>query len=242
MWGYTNPVIDSNNPDPAALALPGGGYLAVATSNYATNSAAEDAFPIYHSADLVDWELRGHVFPAGAWPAYCDRNMWAPEIHRVNGRCGPVPAPSPRTATVSVQVPGLLLLQRPQQPPLGGRGRGGGGSLRLVRGPAGGAAHLPQRGAAQQPGSTDTECGHHVQDSIAGPIDQHYFKDPLSGKDYLIWKTDELVLPFNPSVVYIQELAESGTAFAEGSVKTKILQTDRLMFQLLRNYSAMTEP
>ena len=87
VWGYTNPVIDSNNPDPAALALPGGGYLAVATSNYATNSAAEDAFPIYHSANLVDWELRGHVFPAGAWPAYCDRNMWAPEIHRVNGRC-----------------------------------------------------------------------------------------------------------------------------------------------------------
>ena len=85
-------------------------------------------------------------------------------------------------------------------------------------------------------------CGHHVQDSIAGPIDQHYFKDPLSGKDYLIWKTDELVLPFNPSVVYIQELAESGTAFAEGSVKTKILQTDRLMFQLLRNYLAMTDP
>ena len=94
----------------------------------------------------------------------------------------------------------------------------------------------------QPAASTDTECGHHVQDSIAGPIDQHYFKDPLSGKDYLIWKTDELVLPFNPSVVYIQELAESGTAFAEGSVKTKILQTDRLMFQLLRNYSAMTDP
>ena len=87
---------------------------------------------------------------------------------------------------------------------------------------------VPHPASSQQPGSADTECGH-VQDSIAGPIDQHYFKDPLSGKDYLIWKTDELVLPFNPSVVYIQELAESGTAFAEGSVKTKILQTDRLM-------------
>ena len=161
---------------------------------------------------------------------------------------GAAPCPPPARALplplCLLQVPGLLLLQRPQQPPLGGRGRGGGGSLRLVRGPAGGPAHLPQRGAAgsQQPGSTDTECCHHVQDSIAGPIDQHYFKDPLSGKDYLIWKTDELVLPFNPSVVYIQELAESGTAFAEGSVKTKILQTDRLMFQLLRNYSAMTDP
>ena len=65
------------------------------------------------------------------------------------------------------------------------------------------------------------------KDSLAGPIDQHYFKDPNSGKDYLIWKTDELVLPFSPSVVYIQEMEESGTAFKNGSSKTKILETDR---------------
>ena len=240
MWGYTNPVIDSNNPDPAALALPGGGYLAVATSNYATNSAAEDAFPIYHSANLVDWELRGHVFPAGAWPAYCDRNMWAPEIHRVNGRCGPALAPSPRTVSAAGTWP-----TSPAAPPTAATRwawpwRGRIPSARTWT--RWGSRSSSTTRCSWQPGSTDTECGHHVQDSIAGPIDQHYFKDPLSGKDYLIWKTDELVLPFNPSVVYIQELAESGTAFAEGSVKTKILQTDRLMFQLSRNYSAMTDP
>ena len=84
--GYTNPVIDSNNPDPSAIALPDGGYLAVATSNHASVSSGEDAFPIYYSDDLVDWELKGHVFPSGLWPGYCDRNMWAPEIHHVNGR------------------------------------------------------------------------------------------------------------------------------------------------------------
>ena len=219
-------MIDSNNPDPAVLALPGGGYLAVATSNYATNSAAEDAFPIYHSANLVDWELRGHVFPAGAWPAYCDRNMWAPEIHRVNGRCDPALAPRPDRVCAAGTSP-----TSPAAPPTAAtrwawpwRGR----IPSACTWTRWGSRSSSTTRCSSQPAasSADTECGH-VQDSIAGPIDQHYFKDPLSGKDYLIWKTDELVLPFNPSVVYIQELAESGTAFAEGSVKTKILQTDR---------------
>ena len=79
-------MIDSNNPDPSAIALPDGGYLAVATSNHANEPDNQDAFPIYYSDDLVTWELRGHVFPAGTWPVYCDRNMWAPEIHYVNDR------------------------------------------------------------------------------------------------------------------------------------------------------------
>ena len=83
---YINPVIDSNNPDPSVIALTEGGYLAVATSDHVTNPATEDAFPIYYSDNLVDWELTGHVFPAGGWPQFCDRNMWAPEIHNVNGR------------------------------------------------------------------------------------------------------------------------------------------------------------
>ena len=52
-------MIDSNNPDPAVLSLPDGGYLAVATSNHATDSATQDAFPIYFSDDLVHWELQG---------------------------------------------------------------------------------------------------------------------------------------------------------------------------------------
>ena len=84
--GYINPVIDSNNPDPSAIALPEGGYLAVATSNQASDSSVEAAFPIYYSENLVDWQVRGNVFPPGLWPQYCDRNMWAPEIHHVNGR------------------------------------------------------------------------------------------------------------------------------------------------------------
>ena len=66
----------------------------------------------------------------------------------------------------------------------------------------------------------------YLQDSVVGPIDQHYFKDPSTGKDYLIWKTDKL-LPFNPSDVFIQELDPSGISFTVGSTKTMILQSDR---------------
>ena len=51
-------MIDSNNPDPSVIALPSGGYLAVATSNYATDKYTEPAFPIYFSDNLVDWELQ----------------------------------------------------------------------------------------------------------------------------------------------------------------------------------------
>ena len=67
---------------------------------------------------------------------------------------------------------------------------------------------------------------YHNEDSVAGPIDQHYFKDPRTGQDYLIWKTDQLV-NFSPSIAFIQEIEQDGTAFKDSSTKTKILETDR---------------
>ena len=33
----------------------------------------------------VNWIPKGHVFPAGSWPDWAVENMWAPEIHFVNG-------------------------------------------------------------------------------------------------------------------------------------------------------------
>ena len=33
----------------------------------------------------MNWIPKGHVFPAGAWPDWAFENMWAPEIHFVNG-------------------------------------------------------------------------------------------------------------------------------------------------------------
>ena len=78
---YTNPVVDANFPDPGVLALPGKGYAVVVSSG-----EEPDAFPLAYSLDLVQWEHMGHVFPAGSWPVWAATNMWAPEIHLVNGR------------------------------------------------------------------------------------------------------------------------------------------------------------
>ena len=56
---YTNPVIDSDNPDPAALALPTGGFIVVTTHG---TWASDDAFSIYFSTDLVNWQHQGYIF------------------------------------------------------------------------------------------------------------------------------------------------------------------------------------
>ena len=74
--GYTNPVIDSDNPDPGVLYIPESDlYLAVTTHG-------EDgaSFPLLTSADLVTWEHQGWVFPPGSRPEYCASSMW---------ECGP---------------------------------------------------------------------------------------------------------------------------------------------------------
>ena len=48
--------------------------------------------------------------------------------------------------------------------------------------------------------------------SLGGAIDPHYFKDPVTDRDYLLWKADQ---PFSlkPSLIYIRELWPNGTSF-----------------------------
>ena len=71
-------------------------------------------------------------------------------------------------------------------------------------------------------------CPHPLmQDSVVGCLDQSYFKDPLSGQDYILWKTDEIAFPIRTGVIYIQELQPSGTALVEGSVKQLMIEVDR---------------
>jgi len=77
---YQNPVVDSDHPDPGALALPdGSGYVIVSTGVQNGN-----AYPIMSSVDLVNWQKEGFVFPSGRWPSWALGYMWAPEIHYVN--------------------------------------------------------------------------------------------------------------------------------------------------------------
>ena len=52
-------------------------------------------------------------------------------------------------------------------------------------------------------------------ESLGGAIDPHYFKDPQSGRDYLLWKED-VTLAFPASIIYIRELHSSGIYFQAG--------------------------
>jgi beta-xylosidase len=79
---FRNPVIDSDCPDPAVVAVEdaeGRRYYAVCTGG---------RFAIRTSRDLVYWEDTGAaILPSSkpAWAANGDRN-WAPELHRVGDR------------------------------------------------------------------------------------------------------------------------------------------------------------
>ena len=115
MQGYTNPVIDSDNPDPGVLYIPEADlYLAVTTHG-------EDgaSFPLLTSADLATWEHKGWVFPPGSRPEYCASSMWAPEIHCVNGRSS---GEIMRRYQVTFQIPSIFLLHLPKWAPLCRRG------------------------------------------------------------------------------------------------------------------------
>ena len=55
---YTNPVVNSNHPDPGVLALPNNqGFVAVSTSDHVEPRSKDPVFPILYSPNLVNWEL-----------------------------------------------------------------------------------------------------------------------------------------------------------------------------------------
>ena len=59
---YTNPVVNSNHPDPAVLALPDNqGYVAVSTSDLVRPNSDDPVFPILYSIDLVHWTLVSNI-------------------------------------------------------------------------------------------------------------------------------------------------------------------------------------
>jgi beta-xylosidase len=75
---YQNPVGAADYPDPSVIRV-GADYWATATS-----SEWAPHFPLLHSRDLVNWEVRGHVF--ATMPAWAKSNFWAPEIAADRGR------------------------------------------------------------------------------------------------------------------------------------------------------------
>ncbi len=70
---YSNPVLPGDFPDPSVIRV-GEDYWATATA-----SEWGAMFPILHSRDLVNWELKGHIF--NEKPAWSSANYWAPELY-----------------------------------------------------------------------------------------------------------------------------------------------------------------
>ncbi|WP_414660817.1 family 43 glycosylhydrolase [Horticoccus sp. 23ND18S-11] len=75
---FTNPVRAGDYPDPSVIRV-GDDYWATATS-----SEWAPHFPLLHSRDLVNWEVKGHVF--ATTPSWAKSNFWAPEIAEYRGR------------------------------------------------------------------------------------------------------------------------------------------------------------
>ena len=59
------------------------------------------------------------------------------------------------------------------------------------------------------------------ENSIAGALDPHYFLDPVSQNQYLLWKEDD---PFRTSLIKVQQLNKDGISF-QGSSKTILTST-----------------
>ena len=80
---YTNPVIRGFNPDPSVCRVDNDYYLVTSTFEYFPG------IPVYHSTDLVNWELIGHCISRAAQlpmnDAYPSGGIWAPTIRYDNG-------------------------------------------------------------------------------------------------------------------------------------------------------------
>lgn len=77
---WANPVIPGDHPDPTILRV-GETFWASCTSG-----EWSPQFPLFRSADLVNWVLAGSVFPVQ--PAWAEGAFWAPELvhDEVSGR------------------------------------------------------------------------------------------------------------------------------------------------------------
>jgi arabinan endo-1,5-alpha-L-arabinosidase len=78
--GYTNPVLDTDFPDPAVLKAPKGFYYAYATQGGGAN------IQVARSRDLVSWERLTDALPSKANWASKTQDYWAPHVSEHEGR------------------------------------------------------------------------------------------------------------------------------------------------------------
>jgi xylan 1,4-beta-xylosidase len=75
---HENPVIAGDHPDPSVIRV-GHEYWATVTSG-----TWEPEFVLFHSRNLLNWEVSGAVFQKR--PDWAERDFWAPEISEDHGR------------------------------------------------------------------------------------------------------------------------------------------------------------
>lgn len=84
MKTYKNPVVRGFNPDPSVIRVREDYYLVNSTFQYFP------AIPIYHSRDLVNWQLIGHGITESEYLDLSDiaesHGIWAPDISYHNGK------------------------------------------------------------------------------------------------------------------------------------------------------------
>ena len=82
--GYRNPVIPGFNPDPSVCRVDDDYYLVTSSFHYFPG------VPLYHSKDLVNWEMVGHVLSRESQLALPEARSWggiyAPTIRHHDGR------------------------------------------------------------------------------------------------------------------------------------------------------------
>ena len=77
---YKNPVIDNSVPDPTVIRAKDGSFYLYSTEDIRN-------MPIYHSVDLVNWNLIGTAFTEQSRPQWLPNGgIWAPNINIINGR------------------------------------------------------------------------------------------------------------------------------------------------------------
>jgi xylan 1,4-beta-xylosidase len=80
---HSNPILSGFNPDPSIVSTPNGYYLATSSFEYLPG------LPIYHSKDLENWELVGHVATREAQVELANvptpGGVWAPTLRYRDG-------------------------------------------------------------------------------------------------------------------------------------------------------------
>ena len=81
---FTNPVLDTDFPDPAVLKAADGTYYAYATQ--AERDGKMVNIQVARSSDLVSWQHLGDALPTKASWAAKTQDYWAPHVHFADGR------------------------------------------------------------------------------------------------------------------------------------------------------------